>query len=222
MTLSFFIVGNLLVFIPPTSPQPTASSTPDEKSSSDSELDPSQSRSIRSELPYILLVIWGFVASLGMYFPAFYIQLFARTHGLEANLSFYSLAIMNAASVFGRVLPNWAADRWGKLEVFLPCATIGGMLIELSLDMVRVKLMCFWLRAIGLVGFAMLGSTTPAGLVIFVILCVSFFLDFLWRLLTTLFQDMAFSSELAWPCTYQVSIFSLLLPFAVRTGASST
>lgn len=66
-----------------------------------------------------------------MYFPAFYIQLFARTHGLEANLSFYSLAIMNAASVFGRVLPNWAADKWGKLEVFVPCATLGGKLIGL-------------------------------------------------------------------------------------------
>lgn len=130
VTLFFFIVGNLLVFVPSTPPQPPASPSPSEKFAPESELETPPKHSIRSDIPYILLIIWGFVASLGMYFPAFYIQLFARTHGLEANLSFYSLAIMNAASVFGRVLPNWAADRWGKLEVFVPCATLGGMSIE--------------------------------------------------------------------------------------------
>lgn len=129
VTLFFFIVGNFLVFIPPpTMAQPASpsDSEPDEKSTVPSNAEVPPKHSLRSDIPYFLLIIWGFVASLGMYFPAFYIQLFARTHGIAGNLSFYSLAFMNAASVFGRVLPNWAADRWGKLEVFLPCATIGG------------------------------------------------------------------------------------------------
>ncbi|ETW83314.1 MFS monocarboxylate transporter [Heterobasidion irregulare TC 32-1] len=134
ITLFCFILGNLLIYVPPI--KKTVDGT----------------KTTFTDAPYILTVAWGFAASLGMYFPAFYVQLFARMHGISSGLAFYSLAIMNAASVFGRVVPSWLADRWGLLEVFVPCTTLGG-----------------------LVGFAMLGSTTPAGLVLFVVFYGFFF-----------------------------------------------
>lgn len=37
-------------------------------------------------------------------------QLFFTTHSVDANLAFYSLSILNAGSVFGRIVPNFAAD----------------------------------------------------------------------------------------------------------------
>ncbi|KAI0067193.1 MFS general substrate transporter [Artomyces pyxidatus] len=128
ITLICFVLGNVLISVPRIQrPAVTPKTT-------------------FLDAPYILTVSWGFVASLGMYFPAFYLQLFARIHGIHSRLAFYSLAIMNAASVFCRVLPNWLADVWGKMEVFVPCATIGG-----------------------LVAFGMIGCTTPLRIVIFAI-----------------------------------------------------
>ena len=108
ITLFCFILGNLLIYVPPI--KKTVDGT----------------KTTFTDAPYILTVAWGFAASLGMYFPAFYVQLFARMHGMSSGLAFYSLAIMNAASVFGRVAPSWLADRWGLLEVFVPCTTLGG------------------------------------------------------------------------------------------------
>lgn len=49
--------------------------------------------------------------SVGLFYPFFYCQVFARLHGVPENIAFYSLAIINAASVFGRVLPNFIADK---------------------------------------------------------------------------------------------------------------
>ena len=37
-------------------------------------------------------------------------QLYALSNGVDPNLAFYSLSILNAGSVFGRVVPNFAAD----------------------------------------------------------------------------------------------------------------
>ncbi|KAA1467719.1 MFS general substrate transporter [Dentipellis sp. KUC8613] len=135
VSLALFIIGNLLIYIPAMPPRP-ASPPP----------------TTLTDSVYILTVIWGFVASLGMYFPAFYVQLFARRHGIAESLAFYSVAIMNGASVLGRVVPSYLADKWGKMEVFVVCATFGGI-----------------------VGFAMLGCATPVGLVLFVLVYGFFF-----------------------------------------------
>lgn len=46
-----------------------------------------------------------------VYIPFFYIQDYALKLGIDHDMAFYLLSIMNAASLFGRLVPNWLADR---------------------------------------------------------------------------------------------------------------
>ena len=46
-----------------------------------------------------------------VYLPFFYIQDYALRLGINEDMAFYLLSIMNAASLFGRLMPNWLADQ---------------------------------------------------------------------------------------------------------------
>jgi len=81
------------------------------------------------EAPYVLFVIALFFAFTGLYTPFFYVQSYAiDTHLANPDLGFYLLPIMNAASSFGRVIPNIVADRVGPLNIITPCGLISGVL----------------------------------------------------------------------------------------------
>ncbi|KAJ7675950.1 MFS general substrate transporter [Mycena polygramma] len=101
---------------------------------------------------YLLTLLAGFIAQLGTFFPTFYLQTFAQTHGFSNSLAFYAPVILNVATIFGRIIPNSLADRWGALEVYIVCV-----------------------GANGLVGFAMLGAGNTAGLIVFSIFFGFFF-----------------------------------------------
>lgn len=77
----------------------------------------------------------GLTAATGLFYPFFYLQLFASAHNLSQGvsraldearskltrpqISFYSLTILNAASVFGRTLPNFLADKLGPFNMIV-------------------------------------------------------------------------------------------------------
>lgn len=46
-----------------------------------------------------------------VYVPFFFIEDYGLRLGLGTDISFYLLSIMNAASFFGRLAPNWLADK---------------------------------------------------------------------------------------------------------------
>lgn len=46
---------------------------------------------------------------------------------MSADSAFYMLSVMNAASIFGRIIPNWLADRLGPLNVLIPGTAIAGV-----------------------------------------------------------------------------------------------
>ncbi|KAJ4349884.1 uncharacterized protein N0V89_008503 [Didymosphaeria variabile] len=78
---------------------------------------------------YSLMVAGFFVGFMGLYMPFFYAQVYALTdHITNTNLSFYLLAIMNATSVFGRIIPNYLADKLGPFNVVIPCTILSGVL----------------------------------------------------------------------------------------------
>jgi len=133
-----FALGHMLISIPPQS-QP-------------SDVPKTSGKSYLRDLPYLFTLLSGFMAQLGTYFPIFYVQLFAKNHDVPQTLTFYSLAIMNMASIFGRVIPNYFADRLGAINVFIVCVALNG-----------------------LVGFAMLGCGHIAGLILFCIFYGFFF-----------------------------------------------
>ncbi|KAF9471158.1 MFS general substrate transporter [Pholiota conissans] len=70
--------------------------------------------------PYMCAVFGGFLASIGLYFPVIYLQLYAIQHNIDPVLAFYSLAIVNGVGAIGRVAGNYFADNYGGYNVFIP------------------------------------------------------------------------------------------------------
>lgn len=81
------------------------------------------------EPPYVLFCIAMFFGFIGFYGPIYYIQSFAIERGITSTyLGFYVLPILNAASIFGRIVPNFITDHIGPLNVLVPCALMSGIL----------------------------------------------------------------------------------------------
>ncbi|KAJ6554584.1 major facilitator superfamily domain-containing protein [Mycena capillaripes] len=138
MSLGCFIVGNVLICTPRTATK--SANVP-------STTAPPPPPAPLWDLPYILILISGFLWALGANTPNFYMQLYAGTKDINQTLVFDSFAILSFGSIFGRILPGWMADRWGAANVFIPS-----------------------LVALGLMCFAMLGCSSAAGLVVFALI----------------------------------------------------
>ncbi|WJG34366.1 major facilitator superfamily domain-containing protein [Fusarium oxysporum Fo47] len=52
------------------------------------------------------LVMWG----VRLYVPIFYLEAFAQSYHFSPDISYYSLSILNGASLFGRLIPNLLGD----------------------------------------------------------------------------------------------------------------
>ncbi|CCL98733.1 uncharacterized protein FIBRA_00738 [Fibroporia radiculosa] len=92
---------------------------------------------------YLWSIAGAFFTSLGVYVPLFYLQLFASDHGVDARITTYCLAIMNAGSILGRLIPPFLADRLGVYNMLLPSIFMCAALI-----------------------FSMFGATTSAGVIL--------------------------------------------------------
>jgi predicted MFS family arabinose efflux permease len=78
---------------------------------------------------YALDVLGFFIGFIGLYMPFFYAQVYAiETQIASENFAFYLLAIMNATSTFGRIIPNFIADLLGPFNVVIPFALITAVL----------------------------------------------------------------------------------------------
>ena len=60
----------------------------------------------------------------------FYIQIYALTRGVTSNIdyAFYLLSILNGASFFGRIIPNFLADKFGPMNMLVFCTFATGVL----------------------------------------------------------------------------------------------
>ncbi|KAK6448082.1 hypothetical protein FP744_10004332 [Trichoderma asperellum] len=81
------------------------------------------------EAQYSLFCLACFLGFLGFYNFLVYVQPFAIDTGIvDADLGFYLVAILNAASTFGRFGPNFVADYAGSLNILFPSLTITAIL----------------------------------------------------------------------------------------------
>ncbi|KAI0926615.1 hypothetical protein AcV7_005507 [Taiwanofungus camphoratus] len=96
---------------------------------------------------YLWSIVGAFFTSLGVYVPLFYLQLFAADHGVNARITTYALAILNAGGVVGRLLPPFLADEIGIYNMLLPSIFMSAALI-----------------------FSIFGATTSAGVVLVALL----------------------------------------------------
>lgn len=70
------------------------------------------------------------VGFMGLYIPMFYIQSYALARHItsDTDYAFYLLSILNAGSFFGRILPNFLADKTGPMHMLVPCTVAAGIL----------------------------------------------------------------------------------------------
>ncbi|KAJ5719062.1 hypothetical protein N7493_007517 [Penicillium malachiteum] len=81
------------------------------------------------EPAYCIFIAAMFMGFLGFYNFLFYIQSYAIDTGIvDANLGFYLLSMLNAASTFGRIGPNFIADHTGPLNMLTPAVTVTSIL----------------------------------------------------------------------------------------------
>lgn len=67
----------------------------------------------------------GFFGYIGLLIPFFYIPFTASAKGYASeDLSFYLLPMLNAASIFGRVIPAIVADKVGPLNMLIPTSIV--------------------------------------------------------------------------------------------------
>lgn len=79
---------------------------------------------------YLAFVFTSLIAYMGLFVILFYLSFFAEaTQITDSSLAFYMVPIFNAASVFGRTIPNKLADRFGPFNLLIPAALSSGMLM---------------------------------------------------------------------------------------------
>ena len=63
----------------------------------------------------------------GLFTPFTFIVSYAADQGISPDTAFYVLAVLNAASVLGRVAPAHFADAFGRFALLVPCAFLAGL-----------------------------------------------------------------------------------------------
>ncbi|OAA41723.1 Major facilitator superfamily domain, general substrate transporter [Metarhizium rileyi] len=82
-----------------------------------------------TDWPFVFFVVSTLVGFIGLYVVLFYISYFGVATGIvSSEISFYLVPILNAASMFGRTLPNAVSDKTGPFNLFGPAAVICGLL----------------------------------------------------------------------------------------------
>lgn len=81
------------------------------------------------EVTYDLVAIGAFLFFMGMFLPINYIILEATSHGMKPELAQYLVSILNAASLFGRTIPGYLADKVGRFNTLVFMCFFTGILI---------------------------------------------------------------------------------------------
>ncbi|EPS94262.1 hypothetical protein FOMPIDRAFT_130368 [Fomitopsis schrenkii] len=86
-------------------------------------------KAVLTDWSYLTTVAGAFLILWGLFFPYFYLQLWSTLHGNSSTFSFYSIAILNAGSIAGRLIPNALADVAGRFNVICPIAFVSTILL---------------------------------------------------------------------------------------------
>lgn len=80
------------------------------------------------EPPYLILIASTFLLLIGMFTPFFFLPSYAIAQGMSPSLAFYLVAILNGASLPGRILPGILADKFGRMNMLFAAGVSTGML----------------------------------------------------------------------------------------------
>ncbi|KAB8238131.1 MCT family MFS transporter [Aspergillus alliaceus] len=71
------------------------------------------------EAPFALLTVAIFLIDFALLIPLTYITSYAQSHGMQESLAYQVVSILNAASILGRIVPGYFADRYGRFNVMI-------------------------------------------------------------------------------------------------------
>ncbi|KAK2616884.1 hypothetical protein QQS21_000262 [Conoideocrella luteorostrata] len=109
--------------------------------------------------PWAFFILGCFFTMWGLFAPLNYLPEMAALHGY-GYFAQYTLAIANAGSLFGRILPGWASDVIGQFNAMCIVTTLSGVLV-----------LAFWLplefhtSLAGIIVFALLFGFVSGGFV---------------------------------------------------------
>lgn len=92
-----------------------------------------------------------FMIYFGLFSPIFYLPSFAAEAGFSTTLAFYTASIVNGASFFGRVLPGFVADRYGKFNCMIIATMSSGVVVLCWTRATSVAGLVIWSAAYGFV-----------------------------------------------------------------------
>ncbi|CAI6341403.1 unnamed protein product [Periconia digitata] len=79
---------------------------------------------------YLAFVLVSLLAYLGIFVIFFYLPYYAEADGITDHaLATYLVPVFNAASLFGRTIPNMLADKTGPMNLLSPASVIAGTLL---------------------------------------------------------------------------------------------
>ncbi|KAG1820096.1 major facilitator superfamily domain-containing protein [Suillus variegatus] len=81
------------------------------------------------DVPFVLLIIGGFLFQVGFYYPLFFFQLDSIQHGISVHFSFYSLVILNGSNCLGRFTSGFIARFTGVVNLATVAAILCSVLI---------------------------------------------------------------------------------------------
>lgn len=93
---------------------------------------------------------------VGMFIPFFYLPTFGIDHGLTPSLASYLVAVINGASIPGRIIPGVLGDKFGRINILFTA----GLLTAISI-------LC-WPKAVteaGIIGFAAAYGLTSGAII---------------------------------------------------------
>lgn len=120
--IGFIALGTLCFSIGTVKPRPSARKP---GSSARQLLD----LSAFSDPSFSLFSFAAFLSFIGLFIPFFYIEQYSQTQAhLASELSFYTLPLLSAGSISGRIAPALLANRFGALTVLAVCTSISAIL----------------------------------------------------------------------------------------------
>lgn len=82
-----------------------------------------------TDIRFILVTIASFFFFMGLFVPINFIELMAMANGMSTRLANYLLAVLNAASIFGRIIPGILADKFGRYNMQLIMSFFAAILV---------------------------------------------------------------------------------------------
>ncbi|KAJ4413177.1 hypothetical protein N0V91_000151 [Didymella pomorum] len=81
------------------------------------------------DMRFVLLTASSFFFFMGLFIPINFIEVQAISDGMSTRLAGYLLAVLNAGSIFGRIIPGALADKVGVFNMQLLFCTMAGIIV---------------------------------------------------------------------------------------------